>query len=56
VLPGLCGTGLRIPRVDQRVEMTTDTGGRDTQPFADIARGDRTFEQQLHDGRPGVTF
>ncbi len=46
----------RVTRLDQRVQMTPHTGGRQAQPVTDLAGGDRSgFQQQAHNGPTSVT-
>ena len=56
VLPGRRGVGLRVARVDQRVEVPAHAGGGDAQPLADLAGGDGSrLQQQLDDRAAGMT-
>jgi len=55
LLPGRRGRGLGVTRLDQRVEVPAHTGGRQTQPVADLTGRDRPgLDQQPHDGAAGL--
>lgn len=56
VLPRRGRRRFRVTRLDQRVQMTPHTGGRQAQPVTDLAGGDRSgFQQQAHNGPTSVT-
>ena len=55
LLPRRAGNGLRLAHVDQRVEVTSHPGSRQTQLFADLSGGDGPgLQQQPHDGAAGL--
>ena len=57
LLPGGRGRRLGVARLDQRVQVTPHTGGRQAQLVADLTGGDRSgLQQQAHDGATGVAI
>ena len=56
LLPGRGCQGFRVARLDQRVEVTPYTRGRQMELVADLSGGDRSrLQQQADDGLTGVT-
>jgi hypothetical protein len=46
-----------LPGLQERVEVSTDTGGTQPEAGSDFRRGDRPLlEEELYDGSAGVAF
>ena len=51
------GAGLRLPGVEQGVQVPAHAGGGDAEPVADLAGGDRSgLQQQLDDLATGMAI